>query len=106
MAKCSSDQEVAYPEVNVHVRDLVHVVGIVASFAPRGCRQQRFAKGEKPGVQDYGGRHVAKRSSDSRVAYPGQSSGTGPSTGCGIVTPFALRGVSIRVEFVLSSPRG
>ena len=70
MAKCSSDQEVAYPEVNVQVRDLVHVVGIVASFAPRGCRQQRFAKGEKPGVQDYGGRHVAKRSSDSRVAYP------------------------------------
>ena len=25
---------------------------------------------EKPGVQDYGSRHVAKRSSDPRVAYP------------------------------------
>ena len=27
---------VAYPEVNVQVRDLVRVVGIVAPFAPRG----------------------------------------------------------------------
>ena len=35
VAKCSSDPRVAYPEVNVLVRDLVRVVGIV-SFAPRG----------------------------------------------------------------------
>ena len=35
MAKRSSDLWVASPEVNVQVRDLVRVVGIVASFAPR-----------------------------------------------------------------------
>ena len=36
VAKRSSDPQVAYPEVNVQVRDLVRVVGIVAPFAPRG----------------------------------------------------------------------
>ena len=36
VAKCSSDPRVAYPEVNVQVRDLVRVVGIVALFAERG----------------------------------------------------------------------
>ena len=38
MAKRSSDPRVAYPEVKVKVqmRGLVLVVGIVASFAPRG----------------------------------------------------------------------
>ena len=36
MAKRSSDPRVAYPEVNVQVRDLVRVVGIVALSAPRG----------------------------------------------------------------------
>ena len=36
MAKRSSDPQVAYPEVNVQIRDLVRVVGIVAPFAPRG----------------------------------------------------------------------
>ena len=36
MAKRSSDPRVAYPEVKVHVRDLVRVLGIVAPFAPRG----------------------------------------------------------------------
>ena len=36
VAKRSSDPRVAYPEVNVQVRDLVRVVGIVAPFAPRG----------------------------------------------------------------------
>ena len=36
MAKRSSDPRVAYPEVNVQVRDLVRVVGIVSPFAPRG----------------------------------------------------------------------
>ena len=38
MAKRSSDPRVAYPEVNVQVRDLVRVVGFVAPFAPRGFR--------------------------------------------------------------------
>ena len=36
VAKRSSDPRVAYPEVNVQVRDLLRVVGIVAPFAPRG----------------------------------------------------------------------
>ena len=36
VAKHSSDPRVAYPEVNVQVRDLARVVGIVAPFAPRG----------------------------------------------------------------------
>ena len=36
MVKRSSDPRVAYPEVNVQVRDLVRGVGIVAHFAPRG----------------------------------------------------------------------
>ena len=36
VAKRSSDPRVAYPEVNVQVRDLVRVVDIVALFAPRG----------------------------------------------------------------------
>ena len=36
VAKRSSDPRVAYPEVNVQVRDLVRVVGIVAPFSPRG----------------------------------------------------------------------
>ena len=36
VAKRSSDPRVAYPKVNVQVRDLVRVVGIVAHFAPGG----------------------------------------------------------------------
>ena len=36
VAKRSSDPRVAYPVVNVQVRDLVPVVCIVVSFAPRG----------------------------------------------------------------------
>ena len=36
VAKRSSDPRVAYPDVNVQVRDLVRVVSIVAPFAPRG----------------------------------------------------------------------
>ena len=40
VTKSSSDPRVAYPEVNVQVRDLVRVVGIVASFAPRGLSIQ------------------------------------------------------------------
>ena len=36
VAERSSDPRVAYPEVNVQVRDLLRVVGIVAPFAPRG----------------------------------------------------------------------
>ena len=36
VAKRSSDPQVAYPEVNIQVRDLVRVVDIVVPFAPRG----------------------------------------------------------------------
>ena len=36
VAKRSSDPRVAYPEVNVQVRELVRVVYIAAFFAPRG----------------------------------------------------------------------
>ena len=36
VVKRSSDPRVAHPEVEVQVRDLVRVVGIVAPFAPRG----------------------------------------------------------------------
>ena len=36
VAKRSSDPQVALPEVNVQVRDLVRDMGIVAPFAPRG----------------------------------------------------------------------
>ena len=36
VVKHSSDPRVAYPEVNIQVRDLVRVVGIVGPFDPRG----------------------------------------------------------------------
>ena len=35
MAKLSSDPWAGYPNVNVQVRDLVRVVGIVVPFSPR-----------------------------------------------------------------------
>ena len=37
---------------------------------PRGLYSGKIRFIEKPGVHDEGGRHVAKRSSDPRVAYP------------------------------------
>ena len=37
---------------------------------PRGQYSGNISFIEKPVVQDYGGRHVAKRCSDPRVAYP------------------------------------
>ena len=56
-----------------------------------------------PGVQDEGGRHVAKRSSDPRVAYPKVNVQVRDLVrGVGIVAPFAPRGFSIRRKFVLS----
>ena len=68
VAKRSSDPRVAYPE-KVQVRDLVHVMGILASFVPRGSifgensfyrapegkwdgyPQQQYATGEPGKVQ-------------------------------------------------------
>ena len=52
---------------------------------------------------DEGGRHVAKRSSDPRVAYPEVNIQVRDLVRVvGIVAPFALRGFSIRGKFVLS----
>ena len=69
---------------------------------------------EKSGVQDDGGRHVAKRGSDPWVSYPEVKVQVRDLVRVvGIVTPFApqlqetcaefrARGVSIRGNFVLS----
>ena len=61
------------------------------------CRETRGTR--------LGDRHVAKRSSDPRVAYPGQNSGTRPSASCGYCYPLCPTGVGIRGNFVLSCPR-
>ena len=61
---------------------------------------------EKPGLQDEGGRHVAERSSDPRVAYPKVKVQVCELVGVvGIVALFAQHGVSIRGKIILSSPR-
>ena len=62
---------------------------------------------EKYGVQDEGGRHVAKYSSDPRQAYPEvKLQGRDLVRVVGIVAPFAPMGAGTRGKFVLSSPRG
>ena len=56
---------------------------------------------EKPGVQDEGVRHVAKRSCDPRVAYPEVNVQVWDLVRVvGIVALFAPRGFSIRGKFV------
>ena len=61
---------------------------------------------EIPGVQDEGGRHMAKRNSDPRVAYPEvKLQVRAPVRVVGIVAPFAPLGAGSRGKFVLSSPR-
>ena len=96
MAKRSS-----YPEVKVQVRDLVGVVGIVAPL-PHGIQYSgKILFTEKPGVQDEGGRHVAKRRSDPRVAYPEVKVQVRDLVRVVvIVAPFAPRGISIWGKFV------
>ena len=47
---------------------------------------------EKPGVENEGCRHVVKRSSDPGYPPRRQSSGTGPSAGCGYCCPLCLHG--------------
>ena len=70
---------------------------------PRGQYSGKIRFIEKPGVLDEGGRHVAKRSSDPRVAYPEVNVQVLDLLRVvGIVTPFAPRGFSIRGKFVLS----
>ena len=76
-------------------------------WIPRGKYSGKIRFIEKPGVQDEGGRNVAKRSSDPRVAYPEIKIQVRDLVRvvC-IVAPFVLRGVGTRRKFVLSSPRG
>ena len=70
---------------------------------PRGQYSGKIRFIEKSGVQDEGGRHVAKRSSDPRVAYPEINVHVWDLVRVvGIVAPFALQGFSIRGKFVLS----
>ena len=54
MAKRNSDHRVAYPEVKVHVRDLVRVVDIVAPFAPRGQYSGKIRFIEPQGINGSG----------------------------------------------------
>ena len=62
---------------------------------------------EKHRVQDEGGRHVAKYSSDPRQAYPEvKPQGQDLLRVVGIVAPFAPMGAGTREKFVLSSQRG
>ena len=42
VAKRSSDPRVAYPEIKVHVRDLVRVLGVVAPLCPTGQYSGKF----------------------------------------------------------------
>ena len=73
---------------------------------PRGQYSGKIRFIEKPGVQDEGGRHVAKRSSDPRVAYPEVNVQVQDLVrGVGIVAPFAPRGFSIRGNSFYRSDR-
>ena len=65
----------------------------------------RFVK--KHGVQDEVGRHVDKRSSDPRQAYPEvKLQGRELVRVVGFVAPFIPLGTGTQEKFVLSSPRG
>ena len=69
VAKRTFDPRVAYPEVNVQVRDLVRVVGIVAPFEPRGFSilgKIRFI--ELQGI--YGHRRTHTQSDKPKAVYP------------------------------------
>ena len=70
---------------------------------PRGQYSKKISFIEKPGVQDEGGRHVAKRSSDPREAYPEINIQVWDLVRVvGVVAPFAPRGFSVWGKFVLS----
>ena len=96
---------VAYPEERSGTGPSA-CCGYCCLLCPTGCPQQRYAKGEKPGVQDYGGRHVAKRSFDSRVAYPEVKVQVRDLVRVMVLLPPLSMGACIRGKFVLSSPRG
>ena len=74
---------------------------------PRGQYSGKIRFIEKYGVQDEGGSHVAKYSSDPRQAYPVvKHQGRDLVRVVGIVAPFTPMGAGTRGKFVLSSPRG
>ena len=117
MAKCSSDSPRGEPEPGApssgtpresqakfrdgYCRRVLWVPGLAGQYSGK----IRFI--EKPGVQDEGGRHVVKRSSDPRVAHPDVKVQVRDLVRVvGIVAPFAPMGASTRGKFVLSSPRG
>ena len=80
---------------------------VVWEPGPRGQYLGKFRFIEKYGVQDEGGRHVAKYSSDPRQAYPEvKLQGRDLVRVVGIVAPFAPMGAGTRGKFVLSSPKG
>ena len=75
-------------------------MGIVeGSCGPRGQYSRKIRFIEKPGVQSEGCRHLAKRSSDPRVAYPEVNVQVRD------LVRVAPWGFSIRGKFVLSSLR-
>ena len=85
------------------------VEGSCGYRARRVSIRGKFVLSRNPGktVEDEGGRHVVKRSSDPRVAHPDVKVQVRDLVRVvGIVAPFAPMGASTRGEFVLSSPRG
>ena len=62
---------------------------------------------EKYGVQDEGGRHVAKYSSDPPASLPrSQTSGTGPSASCGYCCPLRPDGGRYPGKIRFIEPQG
>ena len=81
--------------------------GVLGVPGPRGQYSGKIRFIEKRGVQDEGGRQVAKHSSDPRHAYPEVKLQRRDLVRVvGIVAPFAPLGAGTRGKFVLSSPRG
>ena len=81
--------------------------GVLGVPGPRGQYSGKIRFIEKRGVQDEGGRQVAKHSSDPRQAYPEVKHQRRDLVRVvGIVAPFAPLGAGKRGKFVLSSPRG
>ena len=86
-------------------------VGIVEWFCGNWARgvsiRGKFVLSIRLGYKTRGCHHVAKRSSEPRVAYPEVKVKVRDRVRVvRIVSPFAPRGVSIQGKFVLSSPRG
>ena len=76
---------------------------VMWAAGPRGQYSKKILFSEKRGIQDNGGRHVAKHSSDSRQAYLQRRDLVRVVS---IIAAFAPMGAGTRGKFVLSSPRG